>query len=156
MQLDCTKQRHTTELAAASLYMAVNETHYSQIHTTLTSWLYEIHNLLMMFSVRVIRRVRQRGLGRLNSNLACHFLLNLQARIFQLVHLLVKFQTGSNLALSRVRSRSDVHYVVSLTVFVLSSGSLVERSENEVRGCWSFDGFGGHSSDSRSQWYALS
>ena len=29
------------------------------------------------------------------------------------------------------------------------------RSKNEVRGCWCFDGLGGHSSDPRNQWYVV-
>ena len=76
-------------MAAASLYMAVSETNHSQMHLTLTLVVFnEIHNLIMIFMtcptrVRVYEGL-DRGLG-LNSGLACHFLLNFQARISALL-----------------------------------------------------------------------
>ena len=78
-----------TELAAVSLYMAVNETNHSQINLTLTLVVFnEIHSLIMIFmtcptTVRVHHGI-DRGLG-LNSGLACHFLLNFQASISALL-----------------------------------------------------------------------
>ena len=65
--------------------MAVNEIHHPQIHPILTlPVVNEIHNLIMIFMVCLTRvRVHEGldgGLG-LNSGLACHFLLNFQARI---------------------------------------------------------------------------
>ena len=76
-------------MAAASLYMVVNETNHSQINLTLTLVVVnEIYSLIMIFmtcptSVRVHEGI-DRGLG-LNSGLACHFLLNFQARISALL-----------------------------------------------------------------------
>ena len=53
--------------------------------------------------------------------------------------------------------RAESQSVVNLPyrLCALRSGSLVERSKNEVRGCWSNDVLGGHSSDPRDQWYAV-
>ena len=44
---------------------------------------------------------------------------------------------------------------VAYRLRALRSGSLVERSKNEVRDCWSFGDLGGHSSDPRDKWYVV-
>ena len=85
----CRVKAYYTELAGASLYMAINETSHSQMHLTLTLVVVnEIHSLIMIFMTSPTRvRVCEgldRGLG-LNSGLACHFLLNFQARISALL-----------------------------------------------------------------------
>ena len=85
MQSDCQVKAYYTELATVSLYMAVNETHHSQMHPTLTLVVVnEIHNLIMIFMICLTRVRVHEGLDRalgLNLGLACHFLLNFQARI---------------------------------------------------------------------------
>ena len=72
----CQVKAYYTELAAASLYMAV-ETNHSQMHLTLTLVVVnEIHSLIFMTHLTRVRvHEGLDGLG-LNSGLACHFLLN--------------------------------------------------------------------------------
>ena len=56
----CQVKAYYTELAAASLYMAVNETNHSQMHLTLTLVVVnDIHSLIMIF-MTCPTRVRQR------------------------------------------------------------------------------------------------
>ena len=51
----CQVKAYYTELAAASLHMAVNETNHSQMHLTLALVVNEIHSLIMIFITHLTR-----------------------------------------------------------------------------------------------------
>ena len=83
------------------MVVRVNETNHSQCTLVVVN---EIDSLIMTFMtfptrVRVHERL-DRGLG-LNSGLACHFLLNFQARISALFPLLKVSNTMTRLAVDR-------------------------------------------------------
>ena len=70
-------------MAAASLDMAINETHLSQMLSLVV--VDEIHNLIMIFMTCLTRvtvhEELDRGLGLKFRFSFCHFLLNFQSRI---------------------------------------------------------------------------
>ena len=69
----------------ATANTVINEIHHSEMHPTLTLVVVnEIYNLIVIFMTQLtmvrLHEWLDRGLG-LNLGLACHFLLNFQARI---------------------------------------------------------------------------